>query len=61
MTRVLIGWSLSDMTRELLGTIIIYGVTIVVTPLVVYQMGYELIQWIKKRRDIRKGHQKVDP
>lgn len=41
------------MTRELLGAIIIYGVAITVTPLVLYQMGYELIQWIKKRRGRR--------
>lgn len=38
------------MTRELFGTILIYMVVIVVTPLVLYQMGYELIQWIKKRK-----------
>jgi len=41
------------MTRELFGTMIIYGVTIVVTPLVLYQMGYEFIQWIKKWRAFR--------
>ena len=49
------------MSRELFGTILIYGVVITMTPLVLFQMGYELMQWIKKKRDIKKGHQKVDP
>lgn len=38
------------MTRELFGVTIIYMVVITVIPLVLYQMGYELIQWIKKKK-----------
>lgn len=45
------------MTRELFGTIVIYSVAGAVSVLVLFQMGVELIQWIKKGRVIEKGNQ----